>query len=199
MTLAARTRQTHTTASGSADAEGTAQGAALAVNIADDNLAEIIGNLIAAGAVSVSATTTTISAANAIVSAQGGETGEEPGAADSKIDGLKDHAAGLSGEAIPDSPAANSPEGPTAALSVAGALAVNIQTSHTHATLADAGNVNAGGLVQLLSVSQADASADADGSAVASGESGSTGVGAAAAINVGVVSNEASIGARDCR
>jgi len=188
--------QTNTTATGSADGEGTAVGAALAVNVAlDDAVAEVAGNVQSSGRVDINVTSRTDADAAAVASAKGGETNEPAGAADAKIGNIKDHAAEVSGEAIPASPSAKSPEGPQSTLSVAGALAVNIHVGGAHALLADNANVNAGGLVSLVSRAQNDASALADGSAVAAGSSGdSTGVGAAAAINIATVTNEAVVG-----
>jgi hypothetical protein len=77
-------------------------------------------------------------------------------------------------------------------ISVAAAVAVNLQTSSATATVPDGGNINAAGLLKLSSSNNTDGQALSDGSAV--GSTTTVGIGAGVSVNLVKSVNEASIG-----
>ena len=91
--------------------------------------------------------------------------------------------------AATDKPSASSSEGK---ISVAAAVAVNLQTSSATATVPDSGKVIAAGALKLSASNNTDGSALTDGSAV--GSTTTVGIGAGISINLVKSANEASIG-----
>ena len=130
------------------------------------------------------------SGADAVASVKGGAPNakaEEDGTnVDGEIDKLTAHAGELSDQETPERPDAETPEG---AVSVAGAVGVNIHVNKATAKIDAGSRVNAAGRVALTAAASGGAEARADGSAVAAIEEDAAnpegaGVGAAVALNI---------------
>ncbi|WP_330848842.1 hypothetical protein [Mangrovicoccus ximenensis] len=196
---------TVTLAKGAAKGESIGVGVAIGVNVVFDTVGALIArDVVAGGAVAVLATGVTLSRTDARASSAGAKkegdegTGEgEEENAQAQTDQRVGEANDRSGRTGTDGEAA-SPEASTSSgnVSVAAAIAVNIETTEVIATLAAVdGNpdltITAGGAVSVKTAANADANAFADGSAVTFDDG--TAVGAALAINVSTLRNLATL------
>ncbi|HLX80288.1 MAG TPA: leukotoxin LktA family filamentous adhesin, partial [Burkholderiales bacterium] len=213
--------QADQTASASATAKGSTQGssaaigAAVAVALVDDEVSATTARWIdtsaatapGKGNVSFLAHGSSASATSATASVLGGKSDDQASSDDGDVDSKvgKQLDAGTSvkskngvgdaseqskdGSAVAGKPSASSSEGK---ISVAAAVAVNLQTSSATATVPDNGNITAKGLLKLSSSNNTDGSALSDGSAV--GSTTTVGIGAGVSVNLVKSVNEASIG-----
>ncbi|MDP2062929.1 MAG: hypothetical protein Q8J98_07460 [Phaeovulum sp.] len=210
---------TTTEASGKAAGSTAAIGAALALALIDDRAtATTARNLSAGGAVSFAASGVSSSTLSAIASAAGAKDAEDADAApDSDGESVdksatnefnagagKQQASGVgsaeqqsstsTAAADEDGRSAESSEGK---VSVAAAVAINVQTSQVLALVPDGVSISAGGAITVESGATTSGSATSDGQAV-KGEDGGTsqvGIGVAVSVNVVKETNSAYLGA----
>ncbi|MDP3862396.1 MAG: hypothetical protein Q8Q63_12510, partial [Phaeovulum sp.] len=210
---------TTTEASGKAAGSTAAIGAALALALVDDRAtATTARNLSAGGAVSFAASGVSSSTLSAIASAAGAKDAEDADAApDSDGESVdksatnefnagagKQQASGVgsaeqqsstsTAAADEDGRSAESSEGK---VSVAAAVAINVQTSQVLALVPDGVSISAGGAITVESGATTSGSATSDGQAV-KGEDGGTsqvGIGVAVSVNVVKETNSAYLGA----
>ncbi|HUJ88277.1 MAG TPA: LEPR-XLL domain-containing protein, partial [Burkholderiales bacterium] len=196
-----------TSAEGDTKSSDTGVGISVAVAVVnDDALATTARNLSAGGAVTFSASTASLSDAEAMASVKGGQqdnnsgshtdngtdqsvdntTNAQTGFGDSKAKEKNSSAKGAQGASQHN---ASTSDG---SVSVAGAVAVAVENGSAQAYIPDSGQVTAGGLLSVTSAANVDGHAVADGSA--STASGGTGVGVAVSVNVASITNEAYIG-----
>ena len=216
-----QTSTTSTIAKGSSQGAKAAIGAAVAVALVDDEVTattarEIVAN--GTGNVSFLAHGASASSASATASAVGGNTDDDAGktdpatgkekedaSVDDKVQKQSDfgkdtQAANNVGDSKQKASTADSADNNKASasssegkISVAAAVAVNLQTSNATATVPAGGNITANGLLKLSSSNNTDGAALSDGSAV--GSTTTLGIGAGVSVNLVKSVNEASIGA----
>ncbi|MEA3511109.1 MAG: hypothetical protein U9R51_06700, partial [Actinomycetota bacterium] len=205
-----------TTAKGSAESDGgsAAIGVALALGIGTHTVAATLERSVTAGGdVTVEAIGRSRIFSDATASAEGapgdssadgtGSAGTGTGGnqgVDGQVQGERDQAdsqalsngAGADNSGSEDTPSSENSNSGGGPVSVAAAIAVNIATSSSIASIADGLTINAGGFVTIRS------SANSDGKAIANGkarsEGGSAGIAAAVALNVSTITNTASTG-----
>ena len=212
---AAQQSTTSTIASAKAAGGDVAIGASLALALVSDQvLATTARSLTTTGAVRFSAEGKSVGTLSAEASASGAKGADDDGKAsgekdvDGKVDdqladakGKQDKAGvGDSAQknkagtdvANKDARSAKSSEGK---VSVAAAVAVNVETSNVTASVADGVVIDAGGSLTLASANTTSGKASADGSAVGEGGSQSqVGIGVAVAVNVVDKTNLAQLG-----
>ena len=200
-----------TSAKGKSTGEDSAVGISVAVGIVEDRTgASLAREAGMGGKAAISAQSSQESTTTAAASSKGGKV-KKPETDEKAVDKAKDGARSAADKVAADTGKRDSAEaGATpkaavadkdgkaegkSALSVAGAVAVNLSVSHTEASVS--GRLSAGDAVAVSALADIDAAALADGSAVvAKPKSGdkdedSWGVGVAVAINVGEVENRA--------
>ncbi len=197
ITLTAKqTASTTTTAQANATTGDVVIGLALALAIPDDEVYATDSRTISGAAVSFSATSSHTTTTEADASATGamGDSGSGDGSgkdvngkanqqvtsanSDATNNGSKSSSTSNTDNAKATTADKNSSGGNT--VTVAGAAAINIVTSHTEASLTDSANATATGLLTIKT------SANTDASAVGSGketEAGTVGIGAGVAVN----------------
>ncbi|HEY3921306.1 MAG TPA: carbohydrate-binding protein, partial [Gaiellaceae bacterium] len=197
ITLTAKqTASTTTTAQANATTGDVVIGLALALAVPDDEVYATDSRTISGAAVSFTATSSSATTTEADASATGatGDAGSGDGSgkdvngkgtqqiqsanSDATTNGAKSSNTTDTSNAQATTADKNSSGGNT--VTVAGAAAINIVTSHTEASLADTANVTATGLLTIKT------SANTDASAVGSGketEAGTVGIGAGVAVN----------------
>ena len=208
---ASQTTAMTTTATGATQGSNVAVGASLALTTAVDTVsATLARNLDAGSDVTLKATTMSGTSTSATASAAGGAPADSSGnatdgsgGAGTSVDGqvaAQSSAADTAGDAAGSDAStqlsgnkqtAPSAQSNGAAVTVAAAIAVNVDVSTASAALDPSLTVTSGGKLTLASAGQMAASATADGS-----QSGDTrvGVGAAVALNVGTSTSQSLIG-----
>ncbi len=184
-------------------AGNTGIGISIAVSVVNDgSVATTARDLSAAGAATFSASTISGSESLATASVAGGP--QDDGSGDQQVDqqtsGQENYVNSESGADNTGSKAKGT-EGATApsastssgSVSVAGAVAANIELGSAKAYIPDGLTITSGGVLQVSSAANIDGHAIADGSAV-TGSSSGTGVGAAVAVNYADATNQAYIG-----
>jgi hypothetical protein len=194
-----------TEAAGDALGDSVAVGAAIALAFVDDSaLAATARNITADGSVTLSAVGGGSSAVTAKASAAGADKSEEQGKGNGTADAQRDKQVGLanqkSGKTNDGAKSASSEGGGSSGdkVSVAAAIALNVQSSKAVASINDGRTIIAGqvgtGVVSVASSNNMDAQTTATGEAKQTG-GGSDAVGVAVAVNVGFLTNQAIIGA----
>ncbi|MCY7309039.1 MAG: leukotoxin LktA family filamentous adhesin, partial [Rhodoferax sp.] len=184
-------------------------GASLALTVATDEVkAEVERNVDATGAFTLESQSQSRSSTTASASVAGGkeaDANDQPAAgsktADQQMSDQKASARKTGGANDADSKAkldADSSSSPTAqtsqgGVSVAAAIAVNVGSNRSSASVGRGRMVTSGGQVRVASAGETDAAAVADGSQTDSGGT-TVGVGAAVALNVANATNRATIG-----
>ena len=193
-------------AAGSDGSSGVAVGAVLALTFAN-HLVEAFTerNIDATGAVTFKASGRSDTEAEAKATASGGKTksdatSDSDGDVKAQNDDQLTNANSLASQngsttsgnsETPKPSTSDSGDGSSGGVEVAAAVAINVVSSTSRATIGDDLSVTAGGKLSVLSEANTDAKATADGSAK---DAGSAGIGAAVAVNVPTVVNEASLG-----
>jgi mucin-19 len=191
-------------------------GATVVVNVAQDSfLADLDRNLTALGAVSITGAGTGTGQASATASengapSTGSDMGGSNGTADQETSNQSSFAKTEGGSDAPNvsapptsnsemtspsSEASNESGGSSgeSKVGVAAAVAVNVVTTSTVASIEDGLTVTSGGLLTVGTTNQTSANALANGQAVANQNS----IGAAVSLNVANVTNDATIGSSD--
>jgi hypothetical protein len=195
------TNGVQTTAEGDTESSNTGVGISIALSIVNDSSLATTGRdlLTIGGAVALMSSVISGSESTAKASVKGGE--EDDGSGTQKVDNKTGSQESFAdSEAKKKNPSAKGTEGASApsastadgSVSVAGAVAVNIENASSTASIPDGRHFTASGMVTVQSAANVDGHAVADGSA--STGSGGTGVGAAVAINVSTVTNLGYVG-----
>ncbi|HTZ05978.1 MAG TPA: carbohydrate-binding protein, partial [Gaiellaceae bacterium] len=206
---ATQTAKATTTAKGSATTGDVVLGLALALALPDDEVtASIQRNVTATGAVSLSALGSSETATEADASASGaagkgddtsgkdvnGKANDQLSNANTERTDNTGNAAKTSntdGARADTSDNNGSGSGDSNTVTVAGAVAINIATTVSHAWLADGITVTSGGMVTIKTSANTDVSAKGVGKET---EAGSAGIGAGVAVNSVSITNDASTG-----
>ncbi len=204
-----------TNASGATQSTGTGVGITVTVTVVNDNSLATTGRNLkttdataANGTIAFSATTLSSSDSTAAASVAGGQqddgsgqhsdsnpnnqsvdntTKTQSGYGDSEVKGSDSNAKGTEG-----SDSNNKAQSSNGSVSVAGAVAVNVEDGTAEAYIPDGLTVTATGLLSVVTAAQVDGQGFATGAATTT--SGGTGVGVGVGINVANVTNEAYIG-----
>ncbi|MBQ8094422.1 MAG: hypothetical protein IJ242_12745 [Clostridia bacterium] len=197
--VSAKNETEHTiSADASAVGKGAGIGVAIAVSVLSDEARARLNQSVKAGQVTVAAETVAKVTETATAGAEGGN--KDGKSADQKADGLLSGAAKLAAKnkssavsggkvdkAVKDRQKAETSEGTVGA---AGAVAVNVQSSISHAEIMNGVNVDASGLVSVTAVNGTTSKVKANASATNS----NIGIGVGAAVNVITLNNIAHIG-----
>jgi hypothetical protein len=193
-------------ATGATQASGTGVGITVSVTVVNDNALATTGrSLTSSGAaasspITFSATALSSSTSTAIASVGGGQqsngsssqtvnntTATQSGYGDSEVKNSDSSAMGTQG-----SDTNNKAQSGNGSVSVAGAVAVNVEDGSAKASVADGVSITTKGVLSVTTVAQVNGLAIASGAATTS--SGGTGVGLGVAVNVANVTNQATIG-----
>ncbi len=193
-------------ATGATQASDTGVGITVTVTVVNDNALATTGRgltssgAVANSAISFSATDLSSSASTAIASVGGGQqsngssnqtvnntTATQSGYGDSEVKNSDSSAMGTQG-----SDSNNKAQSGNGSVSVAGAVAVNVEDGSAKASVADGVTIATKGLLSVTTIAQVNGSAIASGAATTSGSG--TGVGLGVAVNVANVTNQATIG-----
>jgi hypothetical protein len=189
---------------GATQASDTGVGITVTVTVVNDNALATTGRgLTSSGAsspITFSATALSSSSSNATASVAGGQqssgssgqsvnntTGTQSGYGDSEVKNSDSSAMGTQG-----SDSNNKAQSGNGSVSVAGAVAVNVEDGTAKASVADGVTITTKGMLSVVTVAQVNGLAIASGAATTS--SGGTGVGLGVAVNVANVTNQATIG-----
>ena len=212
---ASLTDQVENSASGATQSSGTGVGITVTVTVVNDNSLATTGRNLkttdataANGTIAFSATTLSSSQSTAIASVAGGQQDDGSGQhsdsnsndqtvdnttktqssyGDSEVKGADSSAKGTEG-----SDSNNKAQSSNGSVSVAGAVAVNVEDGTAEAYIPDGLSVSATGLLSVVTAAQVNGQAIASGAATTS--SGGTGVGVGVSVNVANETNEAYIG-----
>ena len=193
-------------ATGATQASDTGVGITVTVTVVNDNAVATTGRSLtssgtaAVSAITLSATALSSSTSTAIASVAGGQqsngssgqtvnntTGTQSGYGDSEVKNSDSSAMGTQG-----SDSNNKAQSGNGSVSVAGAVAVNVEDGTAKASVADGVSITTLGVLSVVTVAQVNGQAIASGAATTSGSG--TGVGLGVAVNVANVTNQATIG-----
>ena len=199
--LASLTDQVEDMASGATQSMGTGVGITVVVTVVNDDSLATTGRSLATtgGGITLDATTLSSSQSNATASVAGGEqqsgsgqsvdntTATQSGYGDKEVKSANSNAKGTQGS--DGNNKANSSQG---SISVAGAVAVNVEDGSAEAYIADGLSIAAVGALLVTTAAQVNGQAIASGAATTA--SGGTGVGIGVSVEVANETNEAYIG-----
>jgi hypothetical protein len=193
-------------ATGATQASDTGVGITVTVTVVNDNALATTGRSLtssgtaATSAITLSATALSSSTSTAIASVAGGQqsngssnqtvnntTATQSGYGDSEVKNSDSSAMGTQG-----SDSNNKAQSGNGSVSVAGAVAVNVEDGTAKASVADGVSITTAGMLSVTTVAQVNGLAIASGAATTS--SSGTGVGLGVAVNVANVTNQATIG-----